>query len=64
MLCLESLEEMPAAKDEVAEAKEEGIEILNGWGPKEILTENSKEGKTDENYERRKKIVPLLHGRA
>ncbi len=42
MLCLESPEEMPAAKDEVEEAREEGIEIMNGWGPKEILTENGK----------------------
>jgi len=42
MLCLESAEEMPAAKDEVAEAKEEGIEVKNGWGPKEILVENGK----------------------
>ncbi len=40
MLCLESREEMPAAKDEIAEVEEEGIEIRNGWGPKEILTEN------------------------
>ena len=40
MLCLESEAEMPAAKDEVDEAKEEGIEVLNGWGPKEVLTEN------------------------
>ena len=37
MLCLESAEEMPAADDEVAEAKAEGIEIHNGWGPKEFL---------------------------
>ena len=42
MLCLESLEEMPAAKDEIAEAREEGIEIINSYGPKEILTENGK----------------------
>lgn len=42
LLCLESREEMPAAKDEVAEALEEGIVIENGWGPKEILTENGK----------------------
>ena len=42
MLCLEQREEMPAAKDEVAEILEEGIEIMNGWGPKEILTENGK----------------------
>ncbi|MBQ7680539.1 MAG: FAD-dependent oxidoreductase [Butyrivibrio sp.] len=37
MLCLESDSEMPAAKDEVAEAREEGIFIENGWGPKEII---------------------------
>ena len=39
MLCLESPEEMPAAKDEVAEAKDDGIEIKNGWGPKEVVVE-------------------------
>ncbi|MBQ1678925.1 MAG: FAD-dependent oxidoreductase [Oscillospiraceae bacterium] len=42
MLCLESEAEMPAARDEVDEAREEGIEVLNGWGPKEVLTENGK----------------------
>ena len=42
MLCLESEEEMPAARDEVEEARDEGIRVLNGWGPKEILTENGK----------------------
>ncbi|MBQ6541110.1 MAG: FAD-dependent oxidoreductase [Lachnospiraceae bacterium] len=42
MLCLESREEMPAAKDEVEEILKEGIEIQNGWGPKEILSENGK----------------------
>lgn len=40
MLCLEGANEMPAAKDEVEEAKEEGIGVNNGWGPKEVLTEN------------------------
>lgn len=40
MLCLESEKEMPAAADEVLEAKEEDISVMNGWGPKEILTEN------------------------
>ena len=33
MYCLESAEEMPAAKDEQIEAREEGISIHNGWGP-------------------------------
>ena len=42
MLCLEQREEMPAAKDEVAEILAEKIEIKNGWGPKEVLTENGK----------------------
>ena len=42
MLCLESREEMPAAKDEIAEVEEEGITIMNGWGPKEVLSENGK----------------------
>lgn len=40
MLCLEGEHEMPAAADEVKEAKEEDIIVKNGWGPKEILTEN------------------------
>ena len=40
MLCLEGEKEMPAAKDEVEEAKEEGIEVKNGWGPKEVVVEN------------------------
>ncbi len=42
MLCLEQPEEMPAAKDEVAEILAEGIDIKNGWGPKEVLTEGGK----------------------
>ena len=42
MYCLESPEEMPAAKDEIAEAKEEGILIGNGWGPKEIIVKRGK----------------------
>lgn len=40
MFCLEKREEMPAAKDEIEEALEENIDIQNGWGPKEILTED------------------------
>jgi NADPH-dependent glutamate synthase beta subunit-like oxidoreductase len=42
MLCLESESEMPAARDEVEEAIAEGITVMNGWGPKEILTEDGK----------------------
>ncbi len=42
MYCLEGPDEMPAARDEIAEAREEGIVIKNCWGPKEVLTENGK----------------------
>ena len=42
MLCLESATEMPADPMEVKEAKEEGIDVKNGWGPTEILAENGK----------------------
>ncbi len=40
MLCLESREEMPATKEEIAEAEEDGVKLNCGWGPKEILREN------------------------
>lgn len=40
MCCLESRDEMPAAKEEIDEALEEGITVDNGWGPQKILTEN------------------------
>ncbi|MBS7044993.1 MAG: FAD-dependent oxidoreductase [Eubacterium sp.] len=42
MYCLESRDEMPAAKDEIEEALEENSSINNGWGPKEIITENGR----------------------
>lgn len=42
MYCLESCDIMPASKEEIAEAKEEGVTINCGWGPKEILSENGK----------------------
>lgn len=42
MFCLESPEQMPAAGDEVDEAKEEGIIIWNGWGPKKVLQRDGK----------------------
>jgi NADPH-dependent glutamate synthase beta subunit-like oxidoreductase/Fe-S-cluster-containing hydrogenase component 2 len=40
--CLESAAEMPALEEEQEEAKEEGIVINNGWGPKRIISENGK----------------------
>lgn len=42
MLCLESRDEMPASLEEILEATQEKISIFNGWGPKEILTENGR----------------------
>ena len=41
MVCLESRETMPAAKDEIAEAEEEHVEICAGWGPQELLQDES-----------------------
>lgn len=40
MYCLEDRLTMPAANEEVVEALEEGIEIHNSWGPKEIIIED------------------------
>ena len=42
MLCLEPREKMPASREEIAEAEEEGITIQCGCGPKEIHTENGR----------------------
>lgn len=42
MFCLEQRENMPASKQEIAEALEEGIELNCGWGPKEVLEEDGK----------------------
>lgn len=42
MLCLEGEKEMPASDEEVELARQDGIVIYNGWGPKEILVENGK----------------------
>ncbi|MBP3868343.1 MAG: FAD-dependent oxidoreductase [Solobacterium sp.] len=39
MVCLEQRDQMPAAKDEIKEVEEEGIEIINGYGPMEIKKE-------------------------
>lgn len=42
MFSLEGKTEMPAQDEEVFEAKEEGIVIQNGWGPKKIIIEDGK----------------------
>ena len=41
MFCLESRDEMPASREEVAEAEEENIKINPSWGPKEVLIDES-----------------------
>lgn len=40
MACLEDEKHMPASEEEVARAREEGITIMNSWGPKEILRQD------------------------
>jgi NADPH-dependent glutamate synthase beta subunit-like oxidoreductase len=40
MVSLESRAQMPAWQNEVDEAEHEGIEIDNGWGPREIVGED------------------------
>lgn len=42
MLCLESEGEMPASKEEIAEAREDGVSIECGWGPKEVVVKDGK----------------------
>ena len=42
MLCLESEDIMPASKQEIKEAREDGVEIKCGWGPHRVVTENGK----------------------
>ena len=41
-LCLESEAVMPASKEEVLEAAEDGVKIKCGWGPKEVLVTDGK----------------------
>ncbi len=42
MVCLEQRDSMPANDEEVSRALEEGIQIINGWGPKEVLKAEGK----------------------
>ena len=41
MVCLESHDEMPAWEWEIEEAREEGITLMNSWGPKSVFSEDS-----------------------
>ena len=45
LVCLESLEEMPADTVEILEGQEEGVLRHNSWGPKEILVREANEQK-------------------
>ncbi|MGI6021114.1 MAG: FAD-dependent oxidoreductase [Lachnospiraceae bacterium] len=42
LVCLEKEEQMPAAKEEIARAKEEGVRIINGRGLSKVIEENGK----------------------
>ena len=42
VVCLECSDEMPAFPWEIEEAKEEGVEFNNSWGPHEIIREEGK----------------------
>jgi NADPH-dependent glutamate synthase beta subunit-like oxidoreductase len=42
MVCLEQRNEMPAWEHEIQEAMEEGVEIINGFGPNKLLEKNGK----------------------
>ena len=41
LVCLEQENEMPATDEDVTRAKEEGVEIHNGWGLSRVLTDAS-----------------------
>ncbi len=41
MFCLESRDTMPASAQEIAEAEEEDVRIEAGWGPKEVLRDDT-----------------------
>lgn len=40
MISLENREEMPAGEGEIDEAKTDGVNIINSWGPKEVLIDD------------------------
>jgi len=41
LVCLEKEHEMPATAEEIVRAKEEGVEILNGWGLGKVITDHN-----------------------
>jgi len=42
LACLESEDTMPAGKEEIARAKEEGIEIMPSWGLSKVISKDGK----------------------
>jgi len=42
MYCLENLDEIPAAREEIEEAEREGIRLHTRWGPKKIVGEGGR----------------------
>jgi CO/xanthine dehydrogenase Mo-binding subunit/aerobic-type carbon monoxide dehydrogenase small subunit (CoxS/CutS family)/thioredoxin reductase len=65
IVCLESRNEMPATREEVEEAEMEGIPILNGLGPKQILGRDGKVAgvetlKTRRVFDEQGRFNPLL----
>jgi len=64
MLSLEAEGELPADKLEIAEAREDGVEIVCGWGPKEVMNADGKANgvifkKCTRVYDEDKKFAPL-----
>jgi len=45
LVCLEDKDHMKASNDEIFEAKDEGINIVNSYGPKEIILKDNKVSK-------------------
>jgi len=56
LVCLESLEEMPADTVEILEGQEEGIHRHNSWGPQEILVREE----NHQNFVRGVRLVRCL----
>src|ERR1022692_3528538 len=42
MYCLENVDEIPAAREEIEEAEKEGIKLHTRWGPKKIVGDNGR----------------------
>jgi heterodisulfide reductase subunit A-like polyferredoxin len=47
LVCLEKREEMPAWDYEIEEAQEEGVRIVNSWGPRRFLKKDGKVSGTE-----------------